>query len=90
MKAQREVKKDPKRAVEMIEKVLEDEPYNRQANLRLERGSGGGGWPETGVFALRTLLEENPRDDKASPRTGSALSRAGTERRRGRDLQSDR
>src|SRR5678815_38098 len=27
MKAQREVKKDPKRAVEMLEKVLEKEPY---------------------------------------------------------------
>jgi len=33
MKAQRELKKDPKRAMEMIEKVLEEEPYNRQANL---------------------------------------------------------
>ena len=43
MKAQREVKKDPKRAVELIEKVLEDEPYNRQANLASERGGGGGG-----------------------------------------------
>src|SRR5690349_22077937 len=32
MKAQREMKKDPRRAVEMIEKILEDEPYNRQAN----------------------------------------------------------
>ena len=30
MKAQREMKKDPKRAVEMIEKILEDEPYNRR------------------------------------------------------------
>src|SRR5215212_302826 len=30
MKAQREVKKDPKRAVELVEKVLEDEPYNRK------------------------------------------------------------
>src|SRR6266513_2343855 len=28
MKAQRELKKDPKRAVEMVEKILEDEPYN--------------------------------------------------------------
>src|SRR3979490_551551 len=33
MKAQRELKKDPKRVVEMIEKVLENDPYNRQANL---------------------------------------------------------
>src|ERR1044072_917240 len=36
MKAQRELKKDPARAVEMIEKVLEEEPYNKQANLMLK------------------------------------------------------
>jgi tetratricopeptide (TPR) repeat protein len=64
MKAQREVKKDPKRALEMIEKVLEEEPYNRQANLVLKEAAVAGGWPETGVFALLTLLEENPRDVK--------------------------
>lgn len=64
MKAQREVKKDPKRALEMIEKVLEEEPYNRQANFVLKEAAVAGGWPETGVFALHTLLEENPRDVK--------------------------
>jgi len=64
MKAQREIKKDPKRAVEMIEKVLEDEPYNRQANLVLKEAAVQAGWPEVGVFALQTLLEENPRDTK--------------------------
>ena len=64
MKAQRELKKDPKRAVEMIEKVLEDEPYNRQANLVLKQAAVAAGWPEIGVFALRTVLEEKPRDTK--------------------------
>ncbi len=64
MKAQREIKKDPKRAIEMLEKVLEDEPYNRQANLALKEATVAAGWPEIGVFALRTLLEENPRDTK--------------------------
>ena len=64
MKAQREVKKDPKHALEMIEKVLEEEPYNRQANLVLKEAAVAGGWSETGVFALQTLLEENPRDVK--------------------------
>src|SRR6266545_1319739 len=64
MKAQREIKKDPKRAVEILEKVLEDEPYNRQANLALKEAATAAGWPEIGVFALRTLLEENPRDVK--------------------------
>jgi tetratricopeptide (TPR) repeat protein len=65
MKAQRETKKDPKHAVEMLEKVLEEEPYNRQANLALKEAAVAAGWPEIGVFALRTLLEGNPRDVKA-------------------------
>ena len=64
MKAQREIKKDPKRAVEMLEKVLEEEPFNRQANLALKEAAMAAGWPEIGVFALRTLLESNPRDVK--------------------------
>jgi tetratricopeptide (TPR) repeat protein len=64
MKAQREMKKDPKRAVEMVEKVLEEEPYNRQANLVLKEAAVAAGWPEVGVFALNTLLEENPSDTK--------------------------
>ena len=64
MKAQREAKKDPKRAVEIVEKILEDEPYNRQANLVLKEAAVAAGWPEIGVFALQTLLEEKPRDTK--------------------------
>jgi len=64
MKAQREVKKAPQRAIEMIEKVLEDEPYNRQANFALKEAAVTAGWPEIGVFALQTLLEEHPRDLK--------------------------
>ena len=64
MKAQREMKKDPKRAVEMVEKVLEEEPYNRQANLVLKEAAVAAGWPEVGVFALNTLLEESPSDVK--------------------------
>lgn len=64
MKAQRELKKDPKRAVESIEKILEDEPYNRQANLVLKKAAVAAGWPQIGVFALRTVLEETPKDPK--------------------------
>ena len=64
MKAQREIKKDPKRAIEMLEKVLEGEPYNRQANLLLKEAALEAGWSEIAVFSLRTLLEENPRDAK--------------------------
>jgi tetratricopeptide (TPR) repeat protein len=64
MKAQREIKKNPKRAVEVLEEVLEGEPYNRQANLLLKQAALAAGWSEIAVFALRTLLEENPHDAK--------------------------
>ena len=64
LKAQRELKKDAKRAMELIEKILEDEPYNRQANLVLKEAALAAGWPEIGVFALRTVLEEKPADTK--------------------------
>ena len=70
MKAQRELKKDPKRAIEMLEEVLEGEPYNRQANLLLKDAAVASGWSEIGVFALRTLLEENPRDAKVLQELG--------------------
>src|SRR5205814_2952517 len=57
MKAQRELKNNPGHAVEMIEKVLENEPSNRQANLVLKQAALASGWPEIAVFALDTLLE---------------------------------
>jgi tetratricopeptide (TPR) repeat protein len=64
MKAQRELKKNPQRAVDTIEKILEDEPYSRQANLALKEAAVAAGWPEIGVFALRTVLEDKPGDAK--------------------------
>jgi predicted Zn-dependent protease len=48
----------------MIEKVLEDEPYNKQANLVLKEAAVAAGWPEIGVFALQTVLEDSPEDVK--------------------------
>lgn len=64
MKAQRELKRNPRHAVEMIEKILEDEPYHRQANVLLKEAALAAGWPEIAVFALQTLLEEKARDTK--------------------------
>src|SRR2546422_11533032 len=64
MKAQREIKKDPKHAVEMLEKVLEEEPYQRQANLVLKEAAVAAGWAGVGGFALRTLCEANARHPK--------------------------
>src|SRR6202521_1387972 len=77
MKAQRELKKNPKRAVEMVEKVLEEEPYHRQANLVLKEAAVAAGWPEIGVFALLTLLEENPRDVKLLRELGQLYHQTG-------------
>src|ERR1043166_4583723 len=77
MKAQREIKKAPQRAIEMIEKVLEDEPYHRQANLVLKEAAVVAGWPEIGVLALRTLLEENPKDVKILHELGQLFHEMG-------------
>ena len=77
MNAQRQIKKDPKRAVEILEKVLEAEPYNRQANLVLKEAALAAGWPEVAVFALRTLVEENPRDVKVLHELGRLFHELG-------------
>ena len=77
MKAQREIKKAPQRAIEMIENVLKEEPYNRQANLALKEAALAAGWPEIGLFALQTLLEENPRDLKLLHELGQLYHQTG-------------
>ena len=77
MNAQRQIKKHPKRAVEILEKVLEAEPYNRQANLVLKEAALAAGWPEIAVFALRTLLEQNPRDVKVLHELGRLFHELG-------------
>jgi tetratricopeptide (TPR) repeat protein len=77
MKAKGELKKDPKRTIELVEKVLEDEPYNRQANLLLKEAAVAAGWPEIGVLALQTVLEEKPRDTKILHELGSLYRQIG-------------
>jgi hypothetical protein len=52
-------------AVEMLEKFWKE--HNRQANL-VQSKRLAADWPEIGVFALRTLLEEDPRDVKVLSR----------------------
>src|SRR5579885_620377 len=58
MKARREIRRNPRRAVELLEKVLEKAPTDRRANLALKEAALAAGWPEIGVFALRTLLKK--------------------------------
>jgi len=81
MKAQRVLKRDPKRAVEMIEQILEREPHNKQANLLLKAAAVAAGWLETGVFALETQLEKNPRDTKLLHEVGRLYHQLGDNER---------
>ncbi|MBA3608639.1 MAG: tetratricopeptide repeat protein [Chthoniobacterales bacterium] len=64
MKAQRELKKDPVKTIEQVEKILEMGPYNLQANMLLKDAAVAARFPEVAVFALETLLENDPRDLK--------------------------
>src|SRR5438270_426057 len=81
MRAQRVLKKDPKRAVEMIEQILERDPYNKQANLLLKAAAVAAGWVETGVFAVETQLEKNPRDTKLLHEAGKLYHQLGDNER---------
>jgi tetratricopeptide (TPR) repeat protein len=64
MKAQRELKKDPKRTIDLVEKVLETGPYALQANMLLKDAAIAANYPEIAIFAMETLLENDPRDVK--------------------------
>ncbi|MFL6582923.1 MAG: tetratricopeptide repeat protein [Chthoniobacterales bacterium] len=77
MKAQRELKRDPARTIELVEKIVEKEPFNRQANLILKEAAVAGGWPEIGVLALETLLEEKPDDTKVLHELGRVYALMG-------------
>ncbi|HEX4667006.1 MAG TPA: tetratricopeptide repeat protein [Chthoniobacterales bacterium] len=64
MKAQRELKKDPRRTIELAEKVLASGPYNPQANMLLKDAAVAAEYPEIAIFAMETLLENEPGDLK--------------------------
>jgi predicted Zn-dependent protease len=77
LKAQRQLRKDPKQAIELLEGILEEEPYHRQANLILKEAAVAAGWPEIGVFALQTVLEDKPRDTKVLHELGRVYHELG-------------
>lgn len=58
------LKKDPLAAIELAEKTLATDPGNVQANKLLCEAANKAGFPETGAFALETLVVINPRDTK--------------------------
>jgi tetratricopeptide (TPR) repeat protein len=75
MKAQREVKKDPRKTIELVEKILEAEPYSQQANMLLKDAAVAAQYPEIAVFAMETLLEHDPRDVKVLHELGRLYQR---------------
>ncbi len=75
MKAQRELKKDPGKTIELVEKVLETGPYNLQANMLLKDAAVAANYPEIAIFAMETLLENDPRDVKVLHELGRLFYR---------------
>jgi tetratricopeptide (TPR) repeat protein len=61
MQAQREVKKDPGKTIELIEKILENDPYNLPANRLLKEAAVAAEYPEIAIFAMETLLENDSK-----------------------------
>ncbi len=64
MKVQSLVKKDPVAAMDAVERILEAEPYNVQANQLLREASVAAKFPEVAAFALETIIEGAPKDTK--------------------------
>jgi tetratricopeptide (TPR) repeat protein len=77
MKAQRELKKDPRKTIELVEKVLETGPYNPQANMLLKEAAVAADYPEIAVFAMETLLENEPDELKVLQELGRLYQRYG-------------
>lgn len=71
------IKKDPLAAIEAIEKVLEGEPFNQQANLLLRDAAMAAEMPETATFALETIVEGHPKDTKMLHELASHYTKAG-------------
>src|SRR5215213_11838785 len=65
------VKKDPIAAMELAEKTLESDPYNRGANDLLKEAARAAGYPEIAAFALETLVDGNPKDTKLMHELGA-------------------
>ncbi len=70
MKVQGKVKKEPLAAINELEDLLKEDPYNPQGNNLLYEAAmnaanaGSAGMIETAAFALETIREGNPEDTK--------------------------
>jgi len=61
MKLQTQVKKDPVKVIEALEReVLATDPYNAQGNELLYEAAAAAGLPSTAGFALQTVIDGDP------------------------------
>lgn len=65
MKMQGQVKKDPVKVMELLEKeVLASDPYNAQGNELLYEAASAAGLTSTAGFALQTVIDGDPENIK--------------------------
>jgi tetratricopeptide (TPR) repeat protein len=64
------IKKDPKAAMELAEKSLENDPFNSQINHLLKEAAKAANYPEIAAFALETIIEGAPTDTKTMHELG--------------------
>ena len=64
MKVQGLLKKDPLAAMDAVEKILENDPFNPSANMLLRDAALAANLPEVAAFALQTIIEGAPKETK--------------------------
>jgi len=64
MKIKPQIKKDPMGALASLEKILENEPMNVDANLAMRDAALGAEMPELAQFTLESVSEAHPKDVK--------------------------
>ena len=64
IKVQGLLKKDPVGAMDAVEKILENDPFNQSANMLLRDAALAANIPEVAAFALQTIIEGSPKETK--------------------------
>jgi len=64
MKIRPQIKKDPLAAINAIEKLLESDPMNIDANLAMKDAALAAEMPELAQFTLESVVEANPKNTK--------------------------
>ncbi len=77
LKGGQALKKDPASALEIAEKILENDPFNAQGNHLLKDAALALGFNEIAVFALQTISDGDSKDTKVLHELGELFYRLG-------------